>query len=141
MGEETLMDDLAAAWDASEETEDAEVQQPEVTEEPGAVDDTVGGREEIPDGGDVPEPVQSDTAAPEAAQEVKDDPPVGLSPAAREAWSEVPDAVKAELRKREEDYEKGIVKYADNAKRAEQMDQVLQPFNQLLAMNGGPGSM
>lgn len=67
-----------------------------------------------------------------------DAPPRSLSPAAREAWKDVPAPVKAEIAKREADYERGIVKYASDAKRAVQMDNVLGQYQQYFAMTGEP---
>lgn len=61
---------------------------------------------------------------------------MSLPPAAREAWKDTPQAVREAIAKREADYEAGIVKYSENAKRAEQMDQVLGPFQQFFAMDG-----
>jgi hypothetical protein len=148
MGEEaTRMDELAEAWDAVAEDENTEEttdgtqdQQSDGADSGGAIDGPDGGPEEHDDEPADDTVVQAGEG--DAAQEqdgATDKPPVGLSPAAREAWGDVPDAVKSEITKREADYEKGIMKYAENAKRAEQMDQVLGPYQQLFAMNGGPG--
>jgi hypothetical protein len=49
----------------------------------------------------------------------------------------VPDAVKQDIIRREQDYAKGIEKHKRNAQRAEMMDRTLQPYQQLFAMNGG----
>ena len=70
-----------------------------------------------------------------------DKPPVGLSPAAREAWKETPPALKAEIAKREKDYATGIQKNAEWANRAKQMDQVLDPYKGFLATNGGAAAI
>jgi len=70
-----------------------------------------------------------------------DKPPVGLSPAAREAWKETPPALKAEIAKRERDYATGIQKNAEWANRAKQMDQVLDPYKGFLATNGGAAAI
>jgi hypothetical protein len=145
--ENTLMDDLSAAWDEAVEEEntdevshEAEDQQQNLADTEGEPDESSGGPEEQPSGGTDPELVSGGKEESGiAASGDNDKPPVGLSPAAREAWADVPDAVKAEITKREQDYEKGIMKYSQNAKRAEAMDRTLQPFQQLFAMNGGPG--
>ena len=75
------------------------------------------------------------------AQPSLDTPPKGLSLEAREAWKDTPESVRKEIAKREADYEKGIVQYAQQAKRAEGMDRALQPYQQLFQMNGGASQM
>ena len=138
----TLSDDLAAAWDEAEEAENEGL--PEPAAEAHDTDDTdsgpEGGTPEPDDADGVPElqePVQAAEAGADTPSVEEDKAPPGLAPAAREAWKDVPDSVKAEIRKREQDYERGIVKYADNAKRAEAMDKTLAPYQQFFAMNGG----
>ena len=143
MGEEasnSLMDDLAAAWDSAEteevETDGIDSEQQELSEE-SAPDEPPRSEGESEPAAEL-ELVQDDTLDTPSEQDESDKPPVGLSPAAREAWKDTPESVRSEIAKREKDYENGIMKYAENAKRAEGMDRVLQPFNQLFAMNGGP---
>jgi len=70
-----------------------------------------------------------------------DKPPVGLSPAAREAWKQTPPALKAEIAKREKDYAIGLQKNAEWANRARQMDQVLDPYKAFLSTNGGAAAI
>lgn len=138
----SLADDLAAAWDASveEESHDEEIQQPEPTGKQEPAGDPIGGSEEQPDDPDG-DAIQGDQEPIAAQADESDKPPVGLAPAAREAWKDTPKAVQDAVRKREQDYEKGVMKYAENAKRAEAMDRVFQPYSQLFAMNGGPGNV
>jgi len=133
--ETSLMDDLAAAWEneESEVEEDAfEQPEPEFTDEP---------RLEEPQAVDEQEPVENvapvENEAPESDINVA---PKGLSPAAREAWANTPEPVRAEIAKREKDFENGIQKYAQQARRAQAMDQALAPYSNLFAMNGGPGN-
>ncbi|MCK5318373.1 MAG: hypothetical protein KAJ55_10675 [Anaerolineales bacterium] len=128
--EDTLSSDLAAAWDESENVSH------ETPEEPTL--------EATPDNDETPEvPEEPVAVAEEPAGDTStgegDFAPKSLSAKARETWSDVPEAMKQEIMKREADYQTGIQKYAENAKRAEQMDQALAPFQQLFAMNGGPG--
>ena len=145
MGEESksLMDDLAEAWDAAEaelpeEQHDDELDQQSEPAEIQAADESAG-PEDSSSGTEDVDLVQGGEAAAATAKDEDNAPPVGLSPAAREVWSEVPEPVQAEIRKREEDYERGIMKYSQNAKRAEMMDQMLGPYQQLFSINGGPG--
>jgi len=67
-----------------------------------------------------------------------DKPPAGLSPAAREVWNEVPNAVREHIAGYEKRMEGMAQKYSHDANRAQSMDKVLQPFSQLFAMGGGP---
>lgn len=111
--------DIAAAADAA-----AAPAEPEPAS-PGEADETAAGT--------VPKP---DSTKP--GEESGDDgPPVSLPPAAREAWKDTPPAMREAITKREADFEAGILKYSGDAKRATQMDQVLQPFQQYFAMDGG----
>jgi hypothetical protein len=79
----------------------------------------------------------ADTPADTEAQPDLDTAPSSLPPAAREAWKDAPEAIKAAVAKREKDYEQGILKYSADAKRANEMDTALRPFEQYLGMNGG----
>jgi hypothetical protein len=142
--EKTLRESLEAAFEAEEaaasasEADDDELEGLEAAAE---------GREaetddESPPEGDetgVDEPATASDEEPpaEASDSDLETPPAGLSPAAREAWADTPEAVKRDIAKREQDFEKGIVQYSQNAKRALQMDQALAPFQQFFAINGG----
>jgi len=147
------MDDLSAAlaeaWDASEESDDGSghestVSQPEM-ESSGAEESVSadGGGSSDNESGVRPES-EEQGITPQADQESQSGvdlstPPKGLSLEAREAWADVPDAVKSEIAKREQDYSNGIQHYANNAKRAEAMDQTLAPYQQFFQVNGGAG--
>ena len=140
---ESLAGELAAAFDEATEAEDVEQEEstpePELqsSDEPEASESSAGesgGEESI-------RPVESeDSEGPVGESAGLDEPPSSLPPAAREAWKDAPQAIKDAVAKREKDYEAGIVKYAENAKRAQSMDQVLQPYQQYLATNGGAGN-
>lgn len=137
-----LMDDLAAAWDeVDEETVDV-AEQPEELEATEQVEESDTGLEDEAEPEVDGEAVQG--AAPEEAVAEKqpddtDKPPVGLSPTAREAWKDAPQAIKDEVVKREKEFAMGMQKNAEQANRAAQMDQSLAPYQQLFAMNGGVG--
>lgn len=157
MADETddISQDLGAAWEAAEAAQAAEAGQdddaaeldtagqpvvelaggePEQEQpEPGSQDQPAG---DFPAGGDGAQAEADPNAGPAAAQD--DGPPKGLSPAAREAWKDTPKAIQEDIRKREADFEAGIQRYAEDAKRVQQMDTVLQPYQQLFALNGGP---
>lgn len=143
MGEETsLMDDLASAWDAAE----AEDEQPEETQEPVAEEPVAEveaqPEEEPPAEEPTEEPPEPEAAASEEPPaEAPDQPPSDLGAAAREAWKDTPEAVKAEFARVSERLENMGVKYGEDAKRARDMDQALAPYQQYLAMNGGPGQV
>jgi hypothetical protein len=136
MGEENedkqiddLQADLAAAWDEVEEVEadgdDNSVEAVQSDPEVSAAEptDTEG--------------VSSDQATPEP--KVHDErAPVGLSPEAKEAWKDAPEALKKDIEKRERDFAAGIQQYAEGAKRAHEIQQTLAPYGQYIQMNGGP---
>lgn len=137
----TLMDDLATAWEEAEEENNEEAELVEAAPETETAEPVVA---EQPDGAESAEEEPPGTPPSEEQQDqqlIEDDgPPRGLSPAAREAWKDTPPEVQKEIAKREQDFSKGIQQYAQNAKRAQQMDQTLAPYNQLFAMNGGPAN-
>lgn len=126
--------DLAAAWDASDSTD-------EVAEETGSetpVEESGGweGDEKLEE-----EPVAAADGeiggGGDTGHGAEDFAPKSLSATAREAWRDTPQAMKAEITKREQDFSAGIQKYAESAKRAEGMDRALAPYQQYLQMNGG----
>ena len=115
--EGSMANDLAAAFDdATDEVEETVDEQVEHREEESSVEDISAA---VPDDDQgVPEPAEEVQASEGDTPDVGDA-PSSLPPAAREAWGDTPDAVKAAVAKREKDYEAGIMKYADNAKRAQ----------------------
>ena len=147
------MDDLSAAlaeaWDASEESDDGSGQDdsiPEPQMESNGVGEDSGtdGATESDNQGEFRPSAEKEGISPAVAQESQPavdlaTPPKGLSLEAREAWADVPDAVKSEIAKREQDYSNGIQQYAQNAQRAEAMDQTLAPYQQFFQVNGGAG--
>lgn len=144
---DSITADLASAWDAAETDDGTEQQGSEIYESNGesSGSSASGGRgtgepsigeesnqEGFRQGQEASEGQQQVTEQNEVA-------PLGLSPESREAWKDVPDAVKADITKRENDYAAGIHKHRANSERAIAMDRSLQPFSQLFAMNGGAG--
>ena len=144
---DSITADLASAWDAAENNDGTESEGSEVHESYGESSgsqassgqfgsepptDESGDKERVRDGENLPEgqhPVAEESTGA----------PLGLSPEAREAWNDVPDAVKADITKRENDYAAGIEKHRANTQRVQAMDRSLQPYAQLFAMNGGAG--
>ncbi len=147
------MDDLSAAlaeaWDASEESDDGSGQdnsipEPQMESHGAEGSEDTDGATESDNQGEFRPSAEKEGIPPEVAQESQPavdlaTPPKGLSLEAREAWSEVPDAVKSEIAKREQDYSNGIQQYAQNAQRAEAMDKTLAPYQQFFQVNGGAG--
>ncbi|MBW2704353.1 MAG: hypothetical protein JRF33_26340 [Deltaproteobacteria bacterium] len=125
--------DLAAAWDASDSTDETAGEEA-LVEESGGWEGDDKPNEEPPAAADGEIAGGGDTGHGE-----EDFAPKSLSATAREAWRETPAAMKADIVKRERDFSAGIQKYAEGAKRAEGMDRVLQPYSQYLQMNGGAG--
>ena len=144
---DSITADLASAWDAAENNDGTESEGSEVHESYGESSgsqassgqfgsepptDESGDQGTVRDGENLPEgqhPVAEESTGA----------PVGLSPEAREVWNDVPDAVKADITKRENDYAAGIEKHRANTQRVQAMDRSLQPYAQLFAMNGGAG--
>ena len=149
--EESLLSDLGAAWDDDDSTTEG-VEASAATEEPAVTEDAVaesadttdalgeGGSNEraSADGAEEGGEAEAGDAGGEVAAAETNGPPVGLSPEAREVWKDTPKAVQEALVQREKQFATGIQKYAEAAKRAEGMDRALQPYQQYLAMNGGP---
>lgn len=137
--------DIAAALDAqlsqqepaNEEPPPAGVEPPPEPPAGGEPPPAAAGKDQPPIGqqpGEQPPPAAANAAAEQPP--ATDAPPSSLSPAAREAWKDTPQAVKDDVAKREADYERGIMQYAEDARRAQGMDAVLRPHAQYLAMNG-----
>jgi len=118
---DSLTADLAAAWEDSEPEGEASSNEEsgQYTQEYAAA----AGGEEL-GGGD------TGTGSEDFA-------PQSLSATAREAWRDTPAAMKAEITKRERDFQQGIQKYAEGTKRSQSMDRALQPYQQYMQMNGG----
>jgi len=131
---DTLMENLSAAWDAVESDEPVIDDEPATEEEPLAAEASEAS--EAPEATAMEASEEPPAEVPQASD--LETPPAGLPPEAREVWADVPPAVKAAIAKREEDYSRGVKMYADNAKRAQAMDKTLAPYQQLFAMNGGP---
>jgi hypothetical protein len=137
MNEEIELDDinleLTAAWDAVNGAEDSNESDEGIlydtaNESVDAIENKNEFTEEIKT--ENPELISQETQA--------DDPsPVGLSPEAREEWSNTPPAIKEHLARNEQRMEGMAQKFGANSKRAEAMDRSLAPYAQLFAINGG----
>lgn len=142
---DTISDHLEAAFDEAEQEEQAETPEEmaaEIAAEPINEPDTTGEGEvdNAPDTGLEPQEEAPEVVAEaEKEQEPSVEIPEYLSPEAREAWKDTPDAIKAEYATREANYQRGIEKYKQDAGRAQQIDQALAPHSQIIAMNGGAG--
>jgi hypothetical protein len=131
--EQSTHEQLSAAWDEAEEEIDNGNETSTVGDKPSESTDPETDVAAVqPDKEPVGEGARdgSDTSAEVA--------PKSLPPAAREAWGETPKAMREAIATREKQYEAGIMKYANGAKRAQQMQQTIQPFSQYTSMNGGP---
>ena len=129
---------LGAAWDksvAEEEDNGESIESAAPAEEATAITD-----DDYVDSAPAPGAVEENTQSAAAVIE-GDQPPVGLPPEAREVWKDTPPAMQAAITKREGEFAAGIQKYAENAQRAQQMDQAFAPYQQLFAMNGGAPKM
>ena len=148
-----LANDLAAAWDAAEGEIDDFQEERGGYSEPEAFDgadtesrlaesehEEIDGEPERQESGDSgqrskPDLREASEKAGKGKADSDESAPVGLPPAAREAWKDTPKPVREALAKREKDYEAGIMKYAGQAKKGDSIDQVIAPYRQLFAMN------
>lgn len=138
--------DLAQAWDEAEAADTTTTDTEDTTDATGSETlstDLAGGEPPADTGTDTEQPAGADdpgvpggTGRDNPPETALDTPPVSLPPDAREAWKDCPPALKAAIAKREKDYENGIVKYSQDAKRAQQMDAVLNQYQPYLAMTG-----
>lgn len=87
---------------------------------------------------EVTEPVAEKPVEPTIPPEGLETAPNSLSPLAREKWKDTPIEIRNEMARREKNYEQGIMKYAEDAKRAQAVDAMVQPYQQYLAMAGQP---
>jgi hypothetical protein len=140
----SLMDELTAAW---EEHEDAEIHE-DATDEPAG--EPLGVSEVVQDTAGEPSPLQpveggesgeinSQAGQGQAnAPTPVDEAPKGLSIGMRENWKNLDSQTKDEFKRYEERIGGMAQKYAHDARRAQAMDKVMQPYSQLMQMNGGP---
>lgn len=156
MGDGSRRDALVAAWDAAEageadqplvESEDLDSQA--AAADGGFADAGAAADESVSEQDDDAGQPQGDARKPGAEAQADseesdgdkgadgDEPPKNLSPEAREAWKDVPKAVKDAFAKREQEFSDGISKYATAAQQGMQMQRSLAPFQQFFAMNGG----
>ena len=134
----SLMDELTAAWEEheSEESQDAP---DELAGEPSAPAEPIeaSADEVIPqvEGG---EPANVNPESPVSEAAPVDEAPKGLSVGMRENWKNLDSQTKEEFKRYEERIGGMAQKYAHDARRAQAMDKVMQPYSQLMQMNGGP---
>lgn len=121
------------ADDANDETPAPE---PEAREpEPQAQSEGEAGSEAGDDEKAVESAPSPEESPPEAG--VSEKPPVNADPAVREQWNDLPQETRDWILKRESEMGNIGRENAENAKRAVAMDQVLAPFANYFAMDGG----
>ncbi|MBT3656562.1 MAG: hypothetical protein HN538_09905 [Alphaproteobacteria bacterium] len=135
----SLMDELTAAWEEHESEEVDALDAAPIDDVP--VPETP---QEAPVEAPVESPVDAPleaSAEPAAAPEPtvsEDEAPKGLSVGMRENWKNLDSQTKNEFKRYEERIGGMAQKYAHDARRAQAMDKVMQPYSQLMQMNGGP---
>lgn len=134
-----LSQDIEAAMNSLDQNlEDETVDEPtEAIEEISAESESEPESEPQPELGLEPETVEPETV--EAAEEPvnqNDAPPDGLPPAVRKQWKDLPEEAKSAFHDREKQFAEGIFQYEKDGRRAKAMDAILQPHQQLFAMNG-----
>jgi hypothetical protein len=143
-----MTSDIEAAFEEVEENAPETEVVEELVEEPisaGEGEDTAPEVSEAEDSDGEPdspaveeEPGEGEVEAAEdkGSVEAVDEPPAGLSPAAREEWKDTPPAMKEAIALREKQFAQGIFQSQNDAKRAQQMDRSMAPHAQLFALTG-----
>ena len=140
----SLMDELTAAWEEHEDAEVFEDAPDEPAGEPIGTTEVVQGATDEPSAVQPVEGGESGIVNSEAGQNQADAPapvdeaPKGLSIGMRENWKNLDSQTKDEFKRYEERIGGMAQKYAHDARRAQAMDKVMQPYSQLMQMNGGP---
>ena len=140
----SLMDELTAAWEEHEDAEVLEDAPDEPAGEPIGTTEVVQGATDEPSAVQPVEGGESGIVNSEAGQNQADAPapvdeaPKGLSIGMRENWKNLDSQTKDEFKRYEERIGGMAQKYAHDARRAQAMDKVMQPYSQLMQMNGGP---
>ena len=140
----SLMDELTAAWEEHEDAEVFEDAPDEPAGEPIGTTEVVQGATDEPSAVQPVEGGESGIVNSEAGQGQADAPapvdeaPKGLSIGMRENWKNLDSQTKDEFKRYEERIGGMAQKYAHDARRAQAMDKVMQPYSQLMQMNGGP---
>ena len=127
-----VMEDIEKAYSEAENDEPSETEE---IQPPGEPDPEPEGQDEgVPD-----EPVDESGVRGEEEETEGQllEPPKGLSPEAREAWKDAPEAIRKDIQNWEQRQNDLAAKFSEDAKRAQAMDATLQPFNQFFQQNGG----
>ena len=137
----SLMDELTAAWEEHENVEISEDAPDEPAGEPSAPAEPIEASTD--DGGIIQqvesgEPANVNPESPVSEAAPVDEAPKGLSVGMRENWKNLDSQTKDEFKRYEERIGGMAQKYAHDARRAQAMDKVMQPYSQLMQMNGGP---
>ena len=135
----SLSDDLSAAWDELEESEESgnesEPLQGSSAEHDEA--DAPDADESEHEPASEPEPAAAKPKEDAGATKTDDDaPPRGFTAAAREEWKNTPSAIRKEIAKREADFNKGIEKYRAQAQKGDIIDKTVTPYRQMFAQMG-----
>ena len=138
-----LRNAFEAAWDESEKEgapEEEKATVPEETEEP---EETVipEGEEEKPEetlSNEEPTPeLQEAAPTEEKPKETKSaKAPAGWTPTNREQWANLPDSVKQQITKREQEIDLALKKTSEERRVAQQLAQTVQPYQQAMIAAG-----
>lgn len=137
----SLREELTEAFDEDEEQQPEPIKENEPEPAPEPESAPSGEDEPAPEGGDgEPAPEESPEPAPEdpepAAAAKEDKAPVNWTPAARESWKELPDAVKAQINKREGDINKALTSSAASRKTGDNFNQLANKYATVIAAEG-----
>ena len=131
----SLMDELTAAWEEHESEDVDALDAAPIDDAP--VPETP---QEAPGESPADAPIEASEKPIDAPEPTvsEDEAPKGLSVGMRENWKNLDTQTKNEFKRYEERIGGMAQKYAHDARRAQAMDKVMQPYSQLMQMNGGP---
>lgn len=128
----STMDDLEAAWEEVESRDAPPAEKAELEEEVEV--------EEVEEGEEEPAPLAAKEGEPAPKAEEppapEEKPPAGWKPEAREHWKSLNPDVRREILRRERDFAIGIQYTREAAKRGQQFEELVQPFQPMFRANG-----
>jgi hypothetical protein len=134
-----LSQDIEAAMNSLDQNlEEETVEEPiEAAEEISAEPESDPESKAQPELGLEPESTESEPVeAVEEPVNQNDTAPDGLPAAVRQQWKDLPEEAKSAFHDREKQFAQGIFQYEKEGRRAKAYDAVVQPHQQLVAMNG-----
>ena len=138
-----LREAFEQAWDKSEEGSAPEEEAQTVPEETEKPEETVTTEEEeekpeeaLPDEKPAPELQETATDEEKPKETKAAKAPAGWTPTNREQWANLPDSVKDQITKREQEIDLALKKTSNERRVAQQLSQTVQPYQQAMIAAG-----